>query len=446
MDFISNQETQIQEMLKDLGLSDLEPLFAAIPKEIKESPPLKDDGLSEYEGKKWIQKIAQKNTGHEFDCYLGAGAYEHHIPALVRFITAKSGFMTAYTPYQAEASQGLLQTIYEFQSVIGRITGLDVANASLYDGASASAEALLMMSRLQPKRKQLLVAGNLHPHYLKVIEQYTSPLALELKKIPTHLGGQIHEVRYEELLSEEVAGVLFGYPNFFGSIDPLETLIKKAKAKGILVALCANPLIYGLFQSASELGADIAVGDLQPLGLPLQFGGPYAGYFACKKEFVRQLPGRLVGKSKGQKGELGYVLTLQTREQHIRREKATSNICSNQALSALASLVTLLWYGPKGFKELALTNYQKSEYLKSELAKLSSVELFCDRPTFNEFVIKVPQNLQKTFDHFRYHGIEPGLSLARWYPELSEHLLISVTETKSEKQLKRYLEVAKKIW
>ncbi len=446
MDFISNQQPQIKEMLHDLGLKQLNDLFENVPKSILEHAPIEDDGLSEYEGLKMMEQIASKNNFHKFQSYLGAGAYEHHVPALVQSIISKSGFLTAYTPYQAEASQGLLQTIYEFQSTLCRLTGLELSNASLYDGASAAAEALLMTLRIKSKRSKVLVAANLHPHYLRVIEQYLNALDVEIKKIPMTLEGNFDFKRYKKEIDEETAGVLLAYPNFFGTVEDVEPIIEIAHKKGACVALSANPLVFGLYKSAKDLNADIVVGDCQPFGIPLQFGGPYAGYITCRKEYIRQLPGRLVGKTKDSEGNEGFVLTLQTREQHIRREKATSNICSNQALCALASLVTLLWYGPEGISKLALTNYQRAQYLRTELNKLTHVELLTKSPILNEFVIKVNTPIQKALDHFRLYDIEAGVPLSQFYPEMTHHLLIAVTETKSLAELEHYVEVAKKIW
>jgi glycine dehydrogenase subunit 1 len=446
MDFVSNQEPQIREMLADLGLKTLDPLLSAIPKSILESPPIEDDGISEYEGLKLMEHIASKNSYHKFDTYLGAGAYEHHVPALVRAIISKSEFLTAYTPYQAEASQGTLQTIFEFQSVLCRLTGLDVANASLYDGASAAGEALLMSLRLKPNRNKVLVAGNLHPHYLRVVYQYVKSLDIEYVKIPFKANGDLNFNNFEKELDENTAAVLFAYPNFLGGVENLAPWIEKVHEKEALALLCANPLIFGLYQSAKDLKADIVIGDTQPFGIPLQFGGPYAGYMTCRREFIRQIPGRLVGKTNDLDGQEGFVLTLQTREQHIRREKATSSICSNQALCALASLVAILWYGSEGVPNLALTNYQRAEYLRQELNKLSGVDLLSTTPILNEFTIKSAKPLDEVLNHFRLRNIEPGIPMRLFYPEMEDHLLITVTETKSLDQLKYYLEVAKEIW
>ncbi len=440
MDFVSNRTPQIQEMLKAIGVADVDALFKAIPERIQLPRPSSDDGLSEFEGMRHMEALAAKNHYPAFDNYLGAGCYEHHVPALVAAICSRSEFLTAYTPYQAEASQGMLQSIFEFQSAVCGLTGMDVSNASVYDGASACAEAVLMSLRAKRGRKKILIAESLHPHYRGVVDLYLESQDVELVTVPMDTNGQIDLEQLRALIDEQTASVLVQYSNFLGVIDPLEQVSQMAKEVGALFIICANPLVYGLYQSAGELGADIAVGDLQPFGLPMQFGGPFVGYLACSQTLVRQLPGRLVGETVDSEDRRGFVLTLQAREQHIRRDKATSNICTNQALAALASLVAMLWYGKKGVEELALTNFQRAAYLKEQLCSLSGTSAFSSAPHFNEFVIKVERPIVELC---RKHKIEPGLDLGRYFPSLKNHLLIAVTETKSLQQLERYVEVVK---
>jgi glycine dehydrogenase subunit 1 len=442
MDFVSNQLPQIEAMLKELGIESPEELFQAIPDYLKHPRPTLEDGLSEYEGLKWMEQIAAQNTYPSFENYLGAGAYEHHVPALVGAICSKSEFLTSYTPYQPEASQGMLQAIFEFQSAICALTGLDVANASVYDGAAACAEAILMAIRYQKTRTKVLIAESIHPHYRGVIDQYLRHLQIEVETIPFLQDGRLDHEQMSQKLNDQVAAILVQSPNFFGVIEEVKESSKLAKQTGALIILCANPLAYGLLASAADVGADMAVGDCQPLGLSLQFGGPYVGYMACRQELMRQLPGRLVGETVDTQGKRGFVLTLQAREQHIRREKATSNICTNQALAALASLVAMLWYGPKGLHKLALTNFQKANYLKKQLSVvgLKSMGL---APTFNEFVIELDQPVEEVLSYFRSQGVEPGLDLNRYFPSLTHHLLVAVTEAKSQEQLDRYVQIAK---
>lgn len=443
MDFVANQTPQIEEMLKEIEVPNIEELFSAIPKHLRLDPPVAGDGLSEYEGMKLMEEIAAQNTYSTFDNYLGAGSYEHHIPALVQSICSRGEFLTSYTPYQPEASQGTLQSIFEFQSCICALTGMDASNASLYDGATACAEAALMALRHHKERKKILISETVHPHYKAVVEQYLISHDVEIQWIPFLNDGSIDINHYRNHIDGNTAAVLFQFPNFFGGVEDLRPLTTLAKSHEALTIISANPLVYGLFASASELGADIAVGDAQPFGLPMQFGGPYVGYIACKQQLLRQLPGRIVGETKDTKGRRGFVLTLQAREQHIRREKATSNICTNQALAALASLIAMAWYGKKGIQKLALTNFQRAAYLRSELEKIEGITPFGPGPYFNEFVVKFEAELPKVIEHFRSRGIEPGLDLGRYFPQLKNCLLIAVTETKSRRQLDAYIATAK---
>lgn len=370
MDFISNQATQIQEMLEAIGIATIEELFTAIPDQIKQMRPSLDDGLSELEAFGLMKAISLENTFPTMDSYLGAGAYLHHVPALVSAITSRSEFLTSYTPYQAEASQGFLQAIFEYQSAIAALTGLDASNAGVYDGASAAAESLLMTLRVQKEKRRVLIAESVHPNYRAVMEQYVRELNIEIVDIPYTSQGKIDFSIFRSLLNADTASVCVQSPNFFGIVEEMHDLSEDAHKHQALFIACGNPLAYALFQAPGEFAADISAGDTQPFGLPLHFGGPYAGYISCRKNLIRQLPGRIVGQTKDREGNKGFVLTLQAREQHIRREKATSNICTNQALATLAALVAMLWYGPEGLHRLALTNYQRAHYLSQELSKI----------------------------------------------------------------------------
>lgn len=424
MDFVSNQTGQQKEILATLGIHSFEELLTAIPPKLLLQPPLQDDGLSEFEGMGFLEKILSKNTFPQFENYLGGGAYEHHVPALVGAICGKSEFLTSYTPYQAEASQGMLQAIFEYQTAIAALTGLDAANASLYDGASASAEGCLMALRHQKGRSKIVLSPGINPFYKNVIGQYLTSQPVQL-----HTGE----------VDADTAAVVVQNPNFFGEIEEVRKIFAKGKEKGALCILIANPLVYGLFASAAELGADIAVGDGQPFGLPLQFGGPYVGYLACRDFLVRQMPGRIVGETTDAHNRRGYVLTLQAREQHIRREKATSNICTNQALAALACLVALAWYGKQGIYELALTNYQRAHYLHGQLIQIPGIRPYSGSPFFNEFCLHFDREIGTVLSHFQKEGIQAGVPIGKG------QLLIAVTETKSKGQLDRYVEVAKKL-
>ncbi|MDP1880350.1 MAG: aminomethyl-transferring glycine dehydrogenase subunit GcvPA [Parachlamydiaceae bacterium] len=445
MDFISNQSPQIQEMLEKIGLKTIDELFQNIPSTLIVPKPQKDDGISEFEGLRFMEGLAAQNTFPKFENYLGAGAYEHHIPAIVGFICSKSEFLTSYTPYQPEASQGMLQAIFEFQSAICALTGMDVANASVYDGASACAEAVLMALRLKKGRNKILIASGLNPQYRKVIDFYLQGHDYLIETIPLNSQFQINQSELKDKIDESTAAILIQSPNFFGNLENVKEITTLGKNLGALTILCSNPLSYGIYASANELDVDIAVGDCQPFGLALNFGGPYAGYMACKQEFIRQLPGRIVGETIDTKGKRGFVLTLQAREQHIRREKATSNICTNQALAAFASLIAMLWYGKKGIPALALTNYQRASYLRQQLSEINGIKINLQTPIFNEFLVEFPGNKEGIFHYFRNQGIELGLFVQDYFSDLplGHSFLVCVTETKSQEQLDRYVQVAK---
>ncbi len=441
MEFIANKETQNQEMLAEIGIGSVIELFQDIPEAIMLAAPKQEDGLSEYEVIQHFEELASRNTYQHWDNYLGAGAYEHHVPALVDFICSKSEFLTSYTPYQPEVSQGTLQATFEYQSALCALTGMDAANASVYDGASACAEAVLMCLRAAKGRSKVLIADTLHPKYRAVVVQYLQGQEITPILIPANVEGLLDLNILQNYLGDDVACLLLQSPNFFGLVEQVKEVSALCRASGLLTILCANPLSYGLFESAEKLGADIAVGDTQPFGMPMQFGGPYAGYIACRHDLVRQLPGRIVGETVDRHGKRGFVLTLQAREQHIRREKATSNVCTNQARNTLASLVALLWYGKKGLQKLALTNYQRANYLRAQLAKIHGIQLLGQGTTFNEFTIQLPKSYSHCVKAFHSEKIAPGIDLKPFYPSLKNYLLVTVTETKSKKQLDHYVSV-----
>lgn len=442
MDFIANSEEQRAEMLRTIGVASVDDLFAAVPSELWRPPPAADDGLSESEGMRLFAAAAASNTYATYDSYLGAGAERHHTPAVVARLCSKGEFLTSYTPYQAEASQGMLQVIFEFQSTICALTGLDVANASLYDGAASCAEAATMALRLRPGRHEIVVAETLHPHYRAVVEQYLAATGATVITVPAGSDGGVDADALAARLSDRVAAVLLQSPNFWGIVEAGEPLFARAHAIGALAILCGSPLAMALFANAADQGADIAAGDCQPLGLPLNFGGPYVGYLACREAFVRQMPGRLVGRARDARGRDGFVLTLQAREQHIRREKATSNVCTNQALAAMAALVAAMWYGPHGLEALALTNYQRTAYLRQRLAALPGVTTLGGDRHFNEFVVDFGLPTDVVEAHFRSQDILAGIPLKRWYPHMANSLLVCVTELKERSHLDHYVAVA----
>ena len=433
MDFVSNKQTQIDEMLKVLGREDLLELYEAVSKDLILPSPKINDGISELEGIALMEALSKKNTFPSFKSYLGSGAYEHYVPALVGSTISKPEFLTSYTPYQPEGSQGMLQAIFEYQSAICALTDMDAANASVWDGATATSEAALMALRIHKNRSKLLMFETLNPRYQATVRQYVDKNIADIKTVAAQANGQGDLEALKKALSDDVAAVIVQSPNALGVVEDMEAISKLAKEKGALVIQNGNPLAFGIYQTPGECGVDIAVGDTQPFGIPLNFGGPYAGYMATKQEYVRQLPGRIAGETLDTKQRRAYTLALQAREQHIRREKALSNICTNQALMALSSLVAILWYGKEGVKELALTNFQRASYLKKGLKNT------LEGPIFNEFLVRFKTPLPEVLAHFRKHGIEPGCPT----PLFKDGLVVAVTEMKTKSDLDRYLEVAR---
>lgn len=437
MKFIPNTDSQNERLLARIGVKSVDELFSDIPKEVRLKRPLAiNGGMSEQELVKHVKGLANLNkTVEGYSSYLGAGAYEHYIPSFIDQLLLRSEFYTAYTPYQPEISQGTLQAIYEYQTLVCELTGMDVTNASMYDGASALAEAALM-SCDATRRKKVLVLQTVHPEYREVLKTYLPPRGVELAEVPLK-DGVMDQVAFEALLQEDIAGVLVQNPNFFGSIEKAEEIVHSAHAKGALVVMAVNPVSLGLLKSPGECGADIAVGEGQPFGNSLNFGGPYLGFLSCREKFVRRMPGRIVGATTDKNGKKGYVLTLQAREQHIRREKATSNICSNEALCALAFTMHLSALGKTGVKDLAYLNLQNAHYAAQKIAEIPGMRLAFSGPFFHEFVIETkiePANINRALLEDRIIG---GLDLVRFYPELDHHLLFCVTETKSKADIDR---------
>ncbi|SHN81457.1 aminomethyl-transferring glycine dehydrogenase subunit GcvPA [Desulfitobacterium chlororespirans] len=437
MNYVPNTVDQQEQILTRIGVGSLEELFADIPESVRRQAQLKiREGLSELELVKYMGRLAAENkTVEEYTSYLGAGAYEHFIPSYVDQLLLRSEFYTAYTPYQPEISQGTLQAIYEFQTLVCELTGMDGANASMYDGASALAEAALMSCDAS-RRKKVLVPQTIHPEYREVLRTYLLPRGVEILEIP-YKEGAVDSEALEKALNNEVAAVLLQSPNFFGMIEKAEEIGQMAHAKGGLLVMAVNPVSLGLLKSPGELGADIVVGEGQPFGNPLNFGGPYLGFLACREKYVRRMPGRIVGATKDKNGKKGYVLTLQAREQHIRREKAASNICSNEALCALAFTIHLSGLGKQGLKEMARLNLQKAHYGAEEIGKLPGMSLAFQGPFFHEFVIKTEVSPRQINEALLSHKIIGGLELSRFYPELDQHLLFCVTETKTKEDIDR---------
>jgi glycine dehydrogenase subunit 1 len=441
MDYCPHTPDDIAQMHSVIGISNLDELFADIPEKfrIKQIPDI-PAALSEQETVSVMSDLAGKNKLPRFTL-TGAGAYHHFIPAVVGHITGRAEFYTAYTPYQAEISQGLLQAIYEYQTMIAHLTGTEIANASMYDGASAMAEAAVLCAKMSNKSK-IIVARSVHPEYRQVLQTYCWANGYTVIELPYAPSGQIDLDSLHTLFDDQVAAVLVQSPNFFGVIEDVTPISDAAHKKGaLLVAGFTDGTSLGILQPAGAAGADFVVGEGQSFGNPLNYGGPYLGIFAAKEKFMRRIPGRLVGATVDKNGQRGFVLTLQTREQHIRREKATSNICSNEALCALAAGVYLAALG-KNLKKLAELNIYKTQYLKNKLLGLTGWKDVFPAPVYNEFVLRCPDS-KKVNEKLQNEGIVGGYELQKDYPELENSLLFCATEMISKENIDKIAAILK---
>ena len=435
MRYLPHTPQEIEAMLAVVGTGTVEDLFTHIPDECRRKAPLNLQApLSEWELDRHMDGLAGTTAIQPgYMIFLGAGSYDHHIPEAVKQLLRRGEFYTSYTPYQPEVSQGTLQAIYEYQTLVTRLLGMEVANASMYDGASALAEALLMAVRIT-KRKRVALSGAIHPHYLQVVRTYLGPPGYQILILPYGSDGRTDLSALPA--NGELAAVAVQSPNFFGCIEDLEALERSvhADSKTLMVVGFSEPLAFGLYKSPGILGADIVCGEGQSLGLPRSFGGPGLGLFACRSQFMRHMPGRLVGRTVDSQGRRGFVLTLATREQHIRREKATSNICTNQGLCATAAAMYMATLGGTGFRRLARMNFDKAAYLMDELSK-AGVDIPFNAPVFNEFVIRLKGESNKLYSQLIDKKIIAGLALEKYYPELKDHYLLCVTETSTKADL-----------
>ncbi|HEY8347581.1 MAG TPA: aminomethyl-transferring glycine dehydrogenase subunit GcvPA [Symbiobacteriaceae bacterium] len=425
-----------EAMLREIGVSSTEELFAAnIPEEVRLRRPLDlPPPRSEMEVVSAIRGLVRDNADtDQYTCFLGAGAYDHYIPAVVDAIIRRGEFLTAYTPYQPEISQGVLQVIYEYQSLICELTGMAVANASLYDGASALAEAAHMALNHTGRRK-LVVARTVHPHYRQVVRTYTHASGVEVVEAPLR-DCQTDLEQLEGLITDEVAAVLVQMPNFLGYLEPVREIERLTHSRGALFITAVDPISLGLLEAPGNYGADIVVAEGQSLGSPLSFGGPYLGILATREAFVRRMPGRIAGTTVDRRGQRGVVLTLQTREQHIRREKATSNICTNQALNALAATVYLCMVGKEGLREVANLCLQKAHYAAARIAQLPGYRLASQAPFFKEFTVLCPRPAAEINRHLLGRRILGGFDTSREYPDLPNAMTIAVTEQRTREQI-----------
>lgn len=432
MDYIPHTESQIKEMLKVIGVSSLQELFSEIDPSFFSGSFLLPEAKSEFQVIDYFKQNAAKNKTGLIN-FSGGGFYDHYIPAVVDKLSGRSEFYTPYTPYQPECSQGTLQAIYEYQTLICQITGMEAANASVYDGATALSEAIIMAIRLTG-RKKIIIDKAVNPIYQEVAKTYVNPDFYQLVSVDCidFVAGQ---KEIESLLDDDTAAVVLQNPNFFGIVQDYSSLTQKIRQAKAVSIFSVYPLSLGLFKPPGLMGADIVTGEAQCFGNKLNFGGPFLGFIATLAKYARQLPGRIAGATSDLEGKPGFVLTLQAREQHIRRQKATSNICTNQNLCAIRALIYLVCLGKEGFRELALINYHKAQFARQVLAEIPGVKINSGQTVFNEFVVETKKDAQEVYNQALSQGIIAGIPLASFYPEMKNKLLISVTEKITKKNI-----------
>jgi glycine dehydrogenase subunit 1 len=437
--YLPDTEQDQKEMLDVLNVSSIDELFEDIPAEIRLDGELDiPDAESELLlMKRLIQLSSQNKSANNYPIFLGAGTYDHYIPSVVDHMISRSEFYTAYTPYQPEISQGELQAIFEFQTMVSELTGMDVANSSMYDGFTSLAEAA-SLAVASTKRSKVLISKAVHPESRAIISPVSLGQGYTVEEVD--LSTDVTDlVKLQEQIGKDTAAVIVQYPNFFGSIEDLAEIKKIAEANGALLIVSANPLALALLEAPGKLGADIVIGDMQPLGIPMSFGGPHCGYFAVSKKFMRKIPGRIVGQTADEQGKRGFVLTLQAREQHIRRDKATSNICSNQALNALASSICMTALGKQGIRHMAQLNFEKADYMAKRLQE-KGFTIKNQSPFFNEFVVELPRPVKEINEKALEAGIIGGYDLGSDYG-FDNQMLIAVTEQRSKEEIDQFVKV-----
>jgi glycine dehydrogenase subunit 1 len=444
MRYIPHTSADQERMLRAIGADSIEALYRHIPEGLRQRAHIDlPAGMTELAVRRRLAALASSNaTALEWSFFLGGGIYHHFIPSAVDAVISRSEFSTSYTPYQPEVSQGTLQALFEYQTLICQLTGMEISNAGVYDGASATAEAVLMSRRIQPaSRRRVLISRALHPHYRAVISTYLRNLDdMQLHEVPFDATGATDVERLKQALDDQAMCVVVGYPNFFGIIEELAPIQAACANSGAqLITATSEPLALGVLKPPGAWGVDVAVGEGQSLGIPMTLGGPGYGFFAARKKFVRSLPGRLVGETVDSEGQRGFVLTLATREQHIRREKATSNICTSQTLCTLASTVFMSLLGKSGMRRLAEVNVSRAHDARDRLASRAKLEPRFSGPFFNEFVLRA-RDLDGFFKRCAGARIVPGITLGRWYPELDDCLLVCVTEMNEMAEIERLVE------
>jgi glycine dehydrogenase subunit 1 len=436
MAYIANTPDDVRHMLGAIGLDSLDQLFAPIPPEFRLKRPLNvPPALTELELTSHLQQLLAENEGADRRVsFLGGGCYDHFVPAVVDSLAGRGEFYTAYTPYQPEASQGTLQATFEYQTLVAQLTGLDLSNASLYDGGSAAAEAVLMALAITRRAGQVVVADSVHPEYRQVLATYLAQMDTRLVSVAAP-GGRATPEGLAKVVTDETAAIVVQYPNFFGQLEDVRALVAAAHARGALAIVVVDPISLGLLNRPGDYGADIVVAEGQSLGNALSYGGPYLGIMACRDAYVRRMPGRIVGQTVDSRGRRCWVLTLQTREQHIRREKATSNICTNQGLLALRASIYLAVMGPAGLRRAAELSTRKAHYAAERLALVPGLSLAFGGPFFKEFVVRCERDTRLVLREVGRLGFHGGIELGRFYGDLSDCILIAVTEKRTKHEI-----------
>jgi glycine dehydrogenase subunit 1 len=440
--YITNTPQEVRQMLEGIGIASMDELFADIKPEHRPRSFDLPQGLSEYEVVRRVTALSLKNNVQVIP-FIGGGYYDHYIPSAVPALAGRGEFYTAYTPYQPECAQGTLQALFEFQSSMCALTGMEVSNASLYDGGTALYEAMMMAIRITGRHK-VIMDGGVSPIYRKILKTYTHHLSYQFEETPV-VHGQSSRPQIEKLLDKETAAVILQNPNFFGAIDDFTDIISKARRVGALVVMSVYPVSLGLLKTPAEMGADIVTGEGQSLGLPLNFGGPYLGFMCTAKKYIRKMPGRIVGETVDAQGRRCFVNTLQAREQHIRREKATSNICTNVSLCALQAAIFMALVGKNGLKDMAQLNFNKAEYAKGLLSRIRGVEVKRSSPTFNEFTVHLPHDASEVVAAMMHRGFAAGFPLGRYYQGMERYLLIAVTEKRTKEEIDRYAKALEEV-